>query len=91
MNLADMFIFLVIFGLVGFVISKIWGINFYRIFSDVSAAIIIVMMLIIMLPAVFNPENALDTIPDFIGYFVSVLPGIIIGDIAGSVVGEITN
>jgi len=91
MNLGDQLIFLIIFGLVGFLISKIWGINPYRIFSDLSAAIIVIIMLIIMLPAFINPENALDTIPGFIGYFVSVLPGIVVGDIAGSIVGEITN
>lgn len=91
MNLGDQFIFLIIFGIVGFILSKFIGIDLYRIFTDISAALIIFIMLILMLPSLINPENAVDTIPSFIEYFISVLPGVIIGDFAGSIVGEITN
>ena len=91
MGLVINLLVLVIFGLVGFVISKIFGFNPYRIFTDLTTAIIIISMLIIMFPAIMNPENALDTIPNFIQFFAESLPGIIIGDVAGSFVAGITD
>ena len=90
MDLGTNLIFLVIFGIFGFVISKIWDVNPYRIFSDIVAAVIIIMLVIAMLPAIFNPENALDAIPNVVDVFANSLPGIIIGDVAGSIIGTIT-
>jgi len=90
MDLATNLIFLVAFGLFGFVVSYFFDINPYRIFSDIAAAFIIVLLIIAMLPAIFNPENALDAIPNVVDVFANNLPGIIIGDIAGSIIGAIT-
>jgi len=91
MDLAINFIILIIFGIFGFIVSKIIGINPYRIFTDLTAGITILIMIIIIAPATLDPENALNTIPNFLEYFVSVLPGIVIGDAAGSVISAITD
>ena len=90
MDLGTNLIFLVVFGLVGFGISKIWGINPYRIFSDLMAAFIIILIIIAMFPAILEPEKAIETIPNMIDVFANNLPGIIIGDIAGTIIGGLT-
>lgn len=91
MDLGVTLVFLIIFGIFGFIISRIWGINPYRIFSDLCGAIMIVSFIAIMFPAVLNPEQAIENIPDLIQFFASALPGIIIGDAAGSIVAGITD
>lgn len=90
MSLESNLIFLVIFGVSGFVISKFYGINPYRIFTDLGEAFFVILLFIIFLPAISNPENALETIPKILDLFVSNLPGIIIGDAAGSIIAAIT-
>jgi hypothetical protein len=90
MDMATNLIFLVIFGLIGFVISKIWGINPYRIFSDIGTVVIMVPLMFFVINASLNPENALNLIEPMVDFFVNNLPGIMIGDIAGSLIAEIT-
>lgn len=90
-DLGIALIALIIFGVFGFIISKIWGINPYRIFSDISAAVIVVAMIVIVFPSIQDPNKALDAIPALINYFGAAFPGIIIGDIAGSFIGAITS
>lgn len=91
MDLGSSFIFLIIFGIFGFFFSKIAGVNPYRIFSDLTAALLIISMIIIVFPTVINPEHAIDTIPEFIEFFGAALPGVIIGDAAGSIVAGIAS
>jgi hypothetical protein len=91
MDLGTNLIFLVIFGLFGFLISKIWGINPYRIFSDLVVAVILILMLIAMWPAIIAPEKAIETIPNVIEVFANNLPGILIGDLAGSIISALTD
>jgi hypothetical protein len=69
---------------------KVIGINPYRIFSDIAAALLIISMIIIIFPAVINPEHAIDTTSGLIEFFGAALPGAIIGDAAGSIVSGIT-
>ena len=90
MDLGTNLIFLVIFGLVGFFISKIWGINPYRIFSDLAIVAIVIPLTFFIIKAAVNPENALEVVPEMVDFFVNNLPGIIIGDLAGSIVAAIT-
>ena len=90
MDLGANLIILVIFGVFGFVISYFWGINPYRIFTDLIAASIIIAFPIAMWPAIVEPEKAIETIPNIVDVFVNNLPGIVIGDIAGSIIGAIT-
>ena len=91
MDLGITLIALIIFGVFGFIISKIWGINPYRIFSDISAAVIIIAMFAIIFPSIQDPNKAIDTIPALVNYFGAALPGIVIGDIAGSFVSAVTD
>jgi len=90
MDLGTNLIFLVVFGVFGFAISNISGVNPYRIFSDIVAAIFIILLFIAILPGIFNPENALDAMPNVVEVFANNFPGIVIGDIAGSIIGVIT-
>jgi hypothetical protein len=91
MDLGTNLLFLLIFGLFGFIISKIWGINPYRIFTDVIVVVILVSLVISMWPAIVAPEKAIDTIPNLVDVFANNLPGIIIGDLAGSFISAITD
>jgi len=90
MDIGTNLIFLIIFGLFGFAISKIWDINPYRIFSDLMGAFVIIILLIAMAPALINPSNAIETIPNVVEVFANNLPGIIMGDIAGTIIALIT-
>lgn len=91
MDLSSQLIFLVIFGVVGFIISKFIGINPYRIFSDAGAILVIVPLCFFIIQAGVNPSQSNSIIQNIITFFVSNLPGIIIGDVAGSIIGVITN
>ena len=91
MDIGTNLLFLIIFGIFGFIISKIIEVNPYRIFTDLIAIFIILSLIIAIWPAIVTPEKAVETIPNIIDVFANNLPGIIIGDIAGSIVGSITN
>jgi len=41
MDLGMQLILLIIFGIIGFITDKIWRINPYKIFSDISAALLL--------------------------------------------------
>lgn len=90
MDLGTNLLFLIIFGLFGFVISKIWDVNPYRIFSDIVAGAIIILFVIAMWPAIVEPEKATEAIPNLVDVFANTFPGIIIGDIAGTFIASIT-
>jgi hypothetical protein len=44
-----------------------------------------------MFPALINPHNADNIIANLIDVFVNNLPGIIIGDIAGTIISAVTD
>lgn len=90
MDAGTNLIFLIIFGIIGFIISKIWDINPYRIFSDLLAGIFVISLMLLLLPVILNPSSSLDYIPLVINLFVNNLPGMVIGDIAGSIIASIT-
>jgi len=90
MDLSTNLSFLIIFGVFGFIISKIIGINPYRMVSDITSTVIIILLVIVFLPALINPKNATDVIPNVITVFTDNFPGIILGDIAGTFIGAIT-
>lgn len=90
MDLSTNLSFLIIFGVFGFIISKIIGINPYRMVSDITSTVIIILLVIVFLPALINTKNATDVIPNVITVFTDNFPGIILGDIAGTFIGAIT-
>ena len=90
MDLVTNFLFLVLFGIVGFITSKICGINPAKIYSDIGSAIIILPLVFLMFPAIVDPNNALTMLEKIPNFFVNALPGAIIGDAVGTVVASIT-
>jgi len=90
MELGTFFIFLVIFGVIGFITEKIWGLNPHKIYSDIGALVLVAGIIFIMLPIVFNPEDINGNTDSVVNFFVKVLPGAVVGDLAGSFIAEIT-
>ena len=92
MDLGMQLILLIIFGIVGFITDKIWGINPYKIFSDISAALLLLSFMFFIFPAMTNPNPDVITksIESLLTFFVESLPSIIIGDVAGTFVSRIT-
>ncbi len=90
MSLETNLIFLVIFGLAGYVINKIWNFDPYEYWEKFGTASIVISLLLAYLPAVFNPEDVVGNIERLMNWFVAVLPGTIIGDLAGQVVAKLT-
>jgi uncharacterized membrane protein len=90
MSLETNLIFLVIFGVAGYVINKIWDFNPYEYWTRFGAISIVVSLIIVYLPAVFNPEDVVNNVNRLMTWFVAVLPGTIIGDLAGQIVSNLT-
>ena len=90
MSLETNFIFLVIFGLIGFVIDKLFDFNPAEYWAKFGSISIILSLIIAYLPAVFNPEDVVNNIDRLMNWFVAILPGTIIGDLAGQVVAKLT-
>ena len=90
MDLAYFFIFLVIFGIIGFIVEKIFGWNPYTIYEHIGAIILVSAILFIMLPAVLNPEDINGNINRVTTFFVNILPGEVIGEAAGAFIAELT-
>ena len=89
MDLGMQLILGIIFGIIGFLTDKIWGIP-YKIFSDIGAAIFIVSLMFFVSPVVVNPSPnvAAKSIEKLVKFFVESLPSIVVGDIVGTAVSE---
>jgi len=83
-------IFLVIFGIIGFITEKIWGLNPYKIYSDIGALVLVTGVMFVMFPAIIHPEDLDGNINRIVTFFTNILPGAVIGDIAGSIISKIT-
>lgn len=90
MGLETLFIFLVIFGIIGFITEKIWGLNPYKIYSDIGALVLVTGIMFVMFPTIANPEDINGNVDRVVLWFTNVLPGALIGDIAGSIISKIT-
>jgi hypothetical protein len=90
MSLETNFIFLVIFGLIGYLVQKIWDFNPYKYYEWFGTISIVASLIIVYLPAVFNPEDVVNNVNRLMNWFVAVLPGTIIGDVAGKFVYDLT-
>ncbi|MCD6483512.1 MAG: hypothetical protein J7L47_00210 [Candidatus Odinarchaeota archaeon] len=89
MDLETQLIIFVIFGIVGFIMDKLIGINPYRIVSDISATLFILTLIFYIKP-VSDSQLAIKNLENLITFFVDSLPSMIIGDIAGTIVSRIT-
>ncbi|MHC1565507.1 MAG: hypothetical protein ACXQS6_04215 [Candidatus Syntropharchaeales archaeon] len=90
MDLGTQLIILIIFGVVGFITDKIWGINPYKIFSDIGAAIFLITLIFFAFPASTDPNIVAKNIENMVYFFAESFPSMVIGDIAGTIVSEIT-
>lgn len=90
MSLETNLIFLIIFGVIGFIIEKIWGINPYNIYEDGGRVMLLSSILFLVLPAILDYNNALTVLNKLPDFFIGVLPSSVVGDFAGSVIAKIT-
>ncbi len=90
MDLTTQFIFGIIFGVIGFIIYKIYGFNPETIYSNLASIMGILPVFLILLRIAINPETAHNSVDDFLNWYVSYLPSAIIGTIIGNIVGLIT-
>lgn len=90
MSLASNLIFLVIFGVLGYFIEKFYDFNPAEYWAKFGTISVIISLIIAYLPAIFNPEDVVNNVSRIVNWFVAVLPGTIIGDLAGQVVSSLT-
>lgn len=90
MDLGYFFLFLLIFGVIGFIIEKIWGWNPYTIYNHIGAIILVSGIIFIMLPAVFNPQDIEGNMNRVVFFFINILPGEIVGEAAGAFIAKLT-
>ena len=90
MELGTLLIFLIVFGLVSFVIEKIWGVNPYKVYLGVGIATLTISLLYILWPVMVPPYNAEVSINRLTQWFVNVLPSAVVGDVAGVIIGKVT-
>ena len=90
MSLETNLIFLVIFGVAGYIINKIWDFNPAEYWAKFGTISIIVSLILAYLPTIFNPEDVVNNIDRLMNWFVAILPGTIIGDLAGEIVSSLT-
>ena len=93
MELGTLLFVLIIFGLISFVIEKIWGVNPYQVYVAIGIVTVVFSMLYIMWPVMNSTGdiNALTlSIDRLTKWLVNFLPGAIIGDIAGVFISKLT-
>ncbi len=90
MSLETNLVFLVIFGLIGYVIQKIWDFNPHTYYERFGVISVVLSLIIAYLPVIFNPEDVVNNTNRIVNWFVAILPGTIIGDIAGQIVHKLT-
>ena len=90
MSLESNLIFLIIFGIIGFFVEKFFDFNPAEYWAKFGSASLGISLIIIYLPIIFNPSDLNGNIDRLMNWFVNVLPGVIIGDLAGQIVSKIT-
>jgi hypothetical protein len=89
MNLEGQLLFLVIFGLIGFVIGYFTGFNPANAYSQIGIIVFLVPVFLIVIKVAFNPDTGLDAVNYIITWYADNIVGIVIGDLAGTIVGSI--
>jgi len=83
------YIFFIIFAFIGFITEMIWGLNVYKLYSDLGAIIVISVISILFLKATEDTSNSIDNITNILTYLAYQLIPMAIGDAAGTFVGNI--
>ena len=86
MDYASLFMFCVVFAFVGFVTTVLWGVDIYKIWSDIGSFIILVPLISLLFVRPESVNEAAETMSNAIVMFANALPGMIIGDAAGTLV-----
>jgi len=90
MSLETNLVALIIFGVVGFIIDKFFDFNPYEYWEKFGSISVAVSLILAYLPAVFNPQDIEGNVSRLMLWFVNILPGTIIGDLAGQIVSKVT-
>jgi hypothetical protein len=90
MDLGTFLIVLILFGLASYIIEKIWGVNPYKVYLGVGAITLFFSLLYVIWPVMNPPYNVNLSINRLTTWFVNFLPGAIIGDFAGIIIGKFT-
>jgi len=84
-----MFWFFVIFAIVGFFTDKIFGLDVYKLYSDIGVIIFVSVLSLFVFQVSNNPQESLTIIEKMVNYFVDNLIPMVIGDVAGTFVSNI--
>jgi len=91
LGLQSLLFFTVIYGLVGYGTSKLLGsVNPAKAASDIGLMIVMAPIFLYLFYAALNPGKALEVFPIVVTLWVTNLPGMLIGDLAGSIVAGLT-
>lgn len=95
MDFTTQFFFFLLFAIVGFITEKAIGLNIYKVYSDTASAIFIISIYTILFPVMATPENISSEdlvfrIRVVTENLVNALPAMVLGDVAGSIVANIT-
>ncbi len=88
-DITSIFASAIVISIVGFITTKLWGINLPKLVSD------IVVIIILVFPVMgFNPQVSIEETSQFLqNYvitFVNIITPAMIGDAVGSIVSEVT-
>lgn len=84
-----MFWFFVIFAIIGFITDMIFGLDVYKLCSDMGAIIFVSVLSLFVFQVSNNPQESLIIIEKMVNYFVDNLIPMVIGDAAGTFVSNI--
>ncbi len=91
LGLMYLFWFTLIFGIFSFAYSKIFGVsNPAKIAGNIMAVVVFAPLFLFAIYASFNPSKSIELLPAVLNLWIQNLPGIIMGDVAGSLVAAIT-
>jgi hypothetical protein len=89
MSLISNFIFLILFGLLGFFVEKIWKINPFKYWTLFGTITVLGSLFLVYVPVIFNPDDIANNIDRLTMWLVNILPGVIFGDLAGQIVSRV--
>ena len=78
-----MFLWALVWAVIGFISTWIWGFDVPKFVSD-----IIILFLIPVIFIIFGGYKNLDLVIEFIINYIFMIPGILIGDVVGSFVAK---
>ena len=89
MDPTTMFWFFVIFAIIGFITDMIFGLDVYKLYSDIGAIIFVSVLSLFVFQVSNNPQESLTIMEKMVNYFVDNLIPMVIGDAAGTFVSNI--